>query len=95
MGVLAVEVDEAGAQLGQRRDGSEAAVDVGAAATRARHDAAQHDLDGLAVVAVAQEPPLDHRLLGAGPDHPGIGAGAHEQGRWPPRGRSCPRPSRR
>ena len=60
VGVLAVEVDEAGGQLGELRRGDEAAVAVGAGAPGAGHDPGEDDL-----VAVDDEPALDGGLVGA------------------------------
>ena len=88
--VLAVQVDQRPAQLGQRAGGGQPAVDVGARATVGGDDPAQDDL-----VAVDDEAALDHRLgrrRGApSTDRPGHPSGA----RSPRPPASCPPRSRR
>jgi hypothetical protein len=74
VGVLAVQVDEIGAQLRQRRCRRQAAVDVGPAAPDAGHDPSQHHL-----AVAGDEPALDHGLVGPVAHDARIGAPADEQ----------------
>ncbi len=76
MCVLAVQIDEQGAALGQLARGGEAAVDVRAAATLAGDHPGQHRL---VARSGAHEPPLDARLGGAVAHQRGVGATAEEQ----------------
>jgi hypothetical protein len=75
VGVLAVEIDEGGASLGQRRHRREPAVDVGPGAALGRHDASQHDL----LTAGVDEAPFDPGLGGPGADDARVGPPADEQ----------------
>ncbi len=68
LGVLAVELDQVGAELGESCGGGERAVDVAARPARAWHHPAEHDLDLVAVDDVGEQPFHD-RLVGAG-THP-------------------------
>ncbi|MFN8026251.1 MAG: hypothetical protein U0W40_20235 [Acidimicrobiia bacterium] len=74
MGVLAVEVDEAGARLRELRDGGQAAVDVGKASAVADHG--QHDL--VAGVGIG-EAALDAAPVGPVAHEPGVGLAADQQ----------------
>ena len=74
VGVLAVQVDQAGAQVGQRRCRGQAAVQVGTAAAVARHDPAHQDL-----VVTVQEAALDHGLVDPGTHDRGIGTASQQQ----------------
>ena len=75
--VLAVQLDEGTAALGQlaHRDGP--AVDVGAAARArcGRDHPREHDL----LAGVGHEPAVDDGLLGAGAHHGGVGPGTEQQ----------------
>ena len=74
--VLAVEVDEPGADLGELADGREPPVDVRPAAPVQRDDAREHDL--VAGVGV-DESAFDARLGGAVADERRVGASADEE----------------
>ena len=69
VGVLSVQVDEGGGQLGQLRGGDQLAVAVGARTTVAGHHAREDDL-----VVVDHEASLDDGLVGARAHHRRIGA---------------------
>ncbi len=90
VGVLAVEVDEAGGQLGELRGGDQATVAVGAGSPGAGHHPGEDDL-----VAVDDEPPLDRGLLGARVARPRRRLGRRPAARWPPPASSCRRRSHR
>jgi hypothetical protein len=76
VGVLAVEVDQHGAQLGQLARRGQPAVDVGSAAARAGNGPGQHDL---VVAAREHEAALDPRLVGARAHEHRIGPPADQQ----------------
>ena len=76
VGVLAVEVDERAADLGELARGGEAAVDVGAAAAVAGQDAREH---GLLAGRRVDEAPFDPGFGRAVAHERGVGAAADEQ----------------
>ena len=76
MRVLAVEVHETGAHLGELADGCEPPVDVGTAAPVQRHYARQDDL---AAGAGVHESTLDARLGRAVADERRVGATSDEE----------------
>ena len=76
MRVLAVEVDETGAHLGELADGCEPPVDVGTAAPVQRHDARQDDL---AAGVGVHESTLDARFGRAVADERRVGAPSDEK----------------
>ena len=73
--VLAVDVDERAAQLGQRRDGGEAPVEIGPRTAVAWHDPAHDDL----VVGREHEATFDDRFGAAGAHHRAVGTPAEQQ----------------
>ena len=73
--VLAVDVDERQAELGQRCHRREAPVEIGAGTTVARHDAAHDHL----VVGREHESTFDDRLGAAGAHHRAVGPAAEQQ----------------
>jgi hypothetical protein len=74
VGVLAVEVDEAGGQLRELRGGDQATIAIGAGSPRAGHDPGEDHL-----VAVDDEAPLDRGLVGSGSHDGRIGSVAGQQ----------------
>ena len=69
MGVLAVEVDEVGRHVGERRRRRRAAVDVGPRPSLGGHDAAEDDL----VAVITDEPGVDASLGCPGADDQRVG----------------------
>ena len=90
VGVLGVEVDEAGGQLGELRGGDQATVAVGAGSAGARHDPGEDEL-----VVVDDEPALDGGLVGAGADDRRRRLGRRPAARWRRPASSCRPRSRR
>ena len=74
MGVLAVQVDQRGAEFGQRAHRGQPAVDVRPRPTIARHYATKH-----VFIVADDETPLDHGLGCATPNDVGLGPSAHQQ----------------
>ena len=88
MGVLSVEVDQSGPDLGQGRHGRHAPVDPGPRPSLRGDGPGQDHL-----FVVDDEAPLDEGLVGAGAHEDGIGPSAHEELERLHEQASCPHPS--